>query len=171
MSANLIVLTAACAPPAFAHDVSGLAAATAGSMSVPHDSVPEQGYRGLTAVTLTTSHDRVRVLSAPQNAAPLETIAGDRRSATPSGWMASIFADETLHRGDVVIFPDGPMVFMRGAGDGPPWHIEDFSAVTASSGLSASAREGLLTLVGRVVPQSGPAAAKPVTVAAAVPVQ
>jgi len=69
-------------------------------------------------------------------------------ASVPSpGWMAAIMADETLRPRDIVMFPDGPKVFV-GIGFAPPWSASDFEDVATSRAVGKRSREAIAAVVG-----------------------
>jgi hypothetical protein len=85
--------------------------------------------------------------SLAKRPAPAAASPGSIPSA--SGWLAVILQDETLKRGDVVVFPKGPKVF-AGEGAAPPWSEADFEDVSGSRMMSRKSREILLAMTGRI---------------------
>jgi hypothetical protein len=59
--------------------------------------------------------------------------------------MQSILTDATLRHGDIVVFSEGPKVFL-GHGTAGPWQLADFGGVAASRALSSKTKAAVLTL-------------------------
>jgi hypothetical protein len=80
---------------------------------------------------------------------PPPVVASPGSVPSASGWLAVILQDETLRRGDVVVFPKGPKVF-AGEGAAPPWSEADFEDVSGSRMMSRKSRKILLAMTGRI---------------------
>jgi hypothetical protein len=144
---SLIILVAP-DPAAIAHDDSDMYATIRPMME-------RQSHVRLVPTTPgfapTRQRTATRTVSPARAARPPADGSGQR------GWLEAILSDDTLRRGDVVIFPGGPKVFARSSGE-PPWAEDDFEDIGETRTLSSSTRMALMALVGRVEPAAEPTA-------------
>ena len=65
-----------------------------------------------------------------------------------TGWEQAILNDESLRRGDIVMFSTGPKVF-TGATRKAPWTVADFEDLATTKAMANRARDTLLASIGK----------------------
>jgi hypothetical protein len=65
-----------------------------------------------------------------------------------TGWEQAILNDESLRRGDIVMFASGPKVF-NGAARKGPWTVADFEDLATTKAVANRSREALLASIGK----------------------
>lgn len=85
---------------------------------------------------------------APVTAAATATATAEA-PATPVGWEAAILGDQSLRRGDVVMFPTGPKVFKGGSTRKAPWTTADFEDLATTKAMANRARDTMLASIGK----------------------
>jgi hypothetical protein len=81
----------------------------------------------------------------PAMSRPIEVLGAAPRVATAAEWMREVLEDGSLQTGDIVMFEDGPRIFVQDGGF-PPWAEEDFAAVATTTELSDRQRRAILSL-------------------------
>jgi hypothetical protein len=65
-----------------------------------------------------------------------------------TGWEQAILNDQSLRRGDIVMFSAGPKVF-TGATRKAPWTLTDFEDLATTKAMANRARDALLASIGK----------------------
>ena len=139
-----------------------LAGVLVAALLVPSSTALGRDESGMYDVLLGRNPAAVYHAAVPVDLAPVERkrrprpsrvarAPAERRDLTASlassDWLAAILADDTLRPRDIVVFPEGPKVFV-GNGFGPPWSTSDFEDVATSRAVDNRSREAIRSVVG-----------------------
>jgi hypothetical protein len=138
---------------ASARDESGMYEMLLGRAPAPARIAPLRFYQYAPVERIRPRKPRPKIVRTTPPRPRAETVAAAAERA--KGWLAVILTDETLRRGDVVVFPKGPRVF-AGIEGNPPWSEGDFEDLSKTRLVGKKSRAVLLAMTGRIAAEEEP---------------